>query len=97
MTMTEHMFYTGMNETAEKSEFIVVYPQGIKQDWNVGFGMSNVKGTNDVGFIDTLLTHLIEEFRIDEQRVFATGLSRGGFSPIDWLQNSQKDLLQLHQ
>ncbi len=28
MTMTEHMFYTGMNETAEKNEFIVIYPQG---------------------------------------------------------------------
>lgn len=79
MTMTEHMFYTGMNETAEKNEFIVVYPQGIKEDWNVGFGMSYTKGTNDVGFIDFLLTNLMEEYRIDKQRVYATGLSRGGF------------------
>lgn len=79
MTMTEHMFYTGMNETAEKNKFIVVYPQGVKEDWNVGFEMSYTNGTNDVGFVDSLLTHLVEKFRIDENRVYATGLSRGGF------------------
>lgn len=79
MTMTEHMFYTGMNETAEKNEFIVIYPQGIRQDWNVGFGMSYKNGTNDVGFVDTLLNSLLKEYRIDKHRVYATGLSRGGF------------------
>lgn len=79
MTMTEHMFYTGMNETADKNEFIVVYPQGIEQDWNVGFGMSYKNGTNDVGFVDDLLNSLTEEYRIDKHRVYATGLSRGGF------------------
>ncbi len=79
MTIVEHMFYTGMNETAEKNEFIVIYPQGLKQDWNVGFGMSYKNGTDDVGFIDTLLNSLLNEYRIDKHRVYATGLSRGGF------------------
>ncbi len=36
MTMAEQMLYTQMNKMADKHDFIVVYPQVIKQDWNVG-------------------------------------------------------------
>lgn len=79
MTMTEQMFYTGMNRSADKNEFIVVYPQGIKQDWNVGFDMSYQFGSNDVGYINALLDALLEQYRIDPARVYATGLSRGSF------------------
>ena len=79
MTMTEQMFYTRMNESAEKNHFIVVYPQGIKQDWNVGFEMSYQYGTDDVGYIKALLATLHKEFRIEKRKVYATGLSRGGF------------------
>ena len=79
MTMTEQMFYSGMNRTADKHGFIVVYPQGIKQDWNVGFEMSYQQGTNDTGFVRALLETMVKEYRIDTARVYATGLSRGGF------------------
>jgi polyhydroxybutyrate depolymerase len=79
MTMTEHMFYSRMNEAADKYGFIVVYPQGIKQDWNVGFDMSYQKGTDDVGFTKALLEHVVKEYRVKEDAVYATGLSRGGF------------------
>jgi polyhydroxybutyrate depolymerase len=79
MTVVEQMFYSRMNEAAEKHNFIVVYPSGIKQDWNVGFEMSHQKGTNDVGFIRALLDSLKKDYRIDAKAIFATGLSRGGF------------------
>ena len=79
MTMTEQMFYSEMNDSAEKHQFIVVYPQGIKQDWNVGFETSYRNGTDDVGFINALLEKLAKEYRINTARVYATGLSRGGF------------------
>lgn len=79
MTMTEQMFYSGMNHTAEKHQFIVVYPQGIKQDWNVGFDMSYQHGHDDIGFVKALLEKLSKEYRIDNDRLYATGLSRGGF------------------
>ena len=58
MTMTEQMFYSGMNEAAERFHFIVVYPQGIRQDWNVGFDMPYQQGTDDVGFVKALLQKL---------------------------------------
>lgn len=79
MTVAEQMFYTGMNETADKNNFIVVYPAGINEDWNVGFDMAYQGGTNDTGYIRALLDSLGQEFRIDKRAVFATGLSRGGF------------------
>ncbi|PIF12603.1 extracellular catalytic domain type 1 short-chain-length polyhydroxyalkanoate depolymerase [Janthinobacterium sp. 13] len=79
MSMAEQMLYTQMNRTAERHQFIVVYPQGIKQDWNVGFGMDYLAGTDDVGFTQAMLSKLKQDYRIDEQRVYATGLSRGGF------------------
>lgn len=83
MTMREQMMYTQMNKAADQFDFIVVYPQGLgnvgKQDWNVGFGTSYQDGTDDVGFTDSLLNQLEKNFRIDSSRVYATGLSRGGF------------------
>ncbi|WP_242918015.1 extracellular catalytic domain type 1 short-chain-length polyhydroxyalkanoate depolymerase [Pontibacter liquoris] len=79
MTVAEQMLYTRMNEAADKHNFIVVYPSGIKQDWNVGFEMAYQKGTNDIGFVKAILDSLKKDYRIDEKAVFATGLSRGGF------------------
>ncbi|PVX37162.1 PHB depolymerase family esterase [Janthinobacterium sp. 78] len=79
MSMAEQMLYTQMNTAAERHRFIVVYPQGIKQDWNVGFGMDYLAGTDDVGFTQAMLRKLKQDYRIDDKRVYATGLSRGGF------------------
>ncbi|MYN38408.1 hypothetical protein GTP55_03380 [Duganella sp. FT109W] len=79
MSMAEQMLYTQMNRAADRHQFIVVYPLGIKQDWNVGFGMSYLEGTDDIGFTEALLTRLQQDYRIDSRRVYATGLSRGGF------------------
>ena len=79
MSMAEQMLYTQMNKTAERHRFIVVYPQGIKHDWNVGFGMDYLAGTDDVGFTQAILSKLKQDYRIDDKRVYATGLSRGGF------------------
>jgi polyhydroxybutyrate depolymerase len=79
MTMAEQMLYTGMNRAADKYGFIVVYPAGIKQDWNVGFGMPYLQGSDDTGFTEALLAKLKQDYRIDGSRVYATGLSRGGF------------------
>ncbi|MEJ7805230.1 MAG: PHB depolymerase family esterase [Telluria sp.] len=79
MTMREQMLYTQMNRTADRENFIVVYPQGIKQDWNVGYGMDYKEGNDDIGFTVAMLAKVKQDYRIDPQRVYATGLSRGGF------------------
>jgi polyhydroxybutyrate depolymerase len=79
MTMAEQMLYSRMNDAADTCDFIVVYPQGLRQDWNVGFETSYRDGTDDVGFTEALLDRLEQDFRVDRTRIYATGLSRGGF------------------
>lgn len=81
MSMAEQMLYTGMNRAADRHRFIVVYPLGLgaKRDWNVGFGMPYLGGSDDVGFTEALLDKLGKDYRVDASRVYATGLSRGGF------------------
>ena len=79
MSMAEQMLYTQMNRAADRHQFIVVYPAGIKQDWNVGFGTSYLEGSDDIGFTEAVLSKLKKDYRIDGERVYATGLSRGGF------------------
>tara|TARA_R110002096_G_scaffold419657_1_gene624422 strand:+ start:5300 stop:6163 length:864 start_codon:yes stop_codon:yes gene_type:complete len=79
MSALEQMFYTEMNSSAETNGFIVVYPQGIDGNWNVGFDMDYDEGSDDVGFVKALLKQLKTEYNIDEGAIFATGLSRGGF------------------
>ncbi|TYQ21118.1 UNVERIFIED_ORG: polyhydroxybutyrate depolymerase [Zoogloea ramigera] len=79
MTMAEQMLYTQMNRAADRHQFIVVYPAGVKQDWNVGFGMSYLDGPDDIGYTQALLAKLKQDYRVDDRRVYATGLSRGGF------------------
>lgn len=79
MTAIEHMLYTQTNKLAEEKGFIVAYPQGINNDWNVGFEQDYDNGTKDVEFIRVLLEKLQKHYPIDKTKIYATGLSRGGF------------------
>ncbi len=79
MTPAEQMLYTKFNQAADKYGFIAVYPKGINEDWNVGFGMSYKNGTDDIGFTEALLNQIEKDYKIAPTKVFATGLSRGGF------------------
>lgn len=79
MTSGEQMLYSQTNALAKEKGFIAVYPQGINNDWNVGFDMDYDKGTEDVAFVKTLLEKLKKYYPIDTTKVFAIGISRGGF------------------
>lgn len=79
MTSGEQMMYSKTNELAEKNGFIVVYPQGIDNDWNVGFDQDYDNGSKDVDFVEVLIEKLAKHYPVDTNQVFAIGLSRGGF------------------
>lgn len=78
---------SGLSHTADEKGFIVVYPEGTREGflklrtWNAGWccGHASATGIDDVGFIDTLLDVLIEQYTIDTNRIYATGMSNGGF------------------
>ena len=76
-TGNEMMNFSGFNIIAEEKEFIVVYPDGVSNSWNVGFpGGSEA---DDVGFLSALIDTLNQDYNIDLSRVYATGFSNGGF------------------
>lgn len=70
---------TGFNEIADKNNFIVVYPDGIKGTWNDGRRINWAHHYNDVGFVDAICAHLIERLNVDPLRIYAAGLANGGF------------------
>ena len=78
MTAIEQMMYSQTNTIADREGILIAYPQGKNNDWNVGFGMDYDDG-NDVQFIDTLLIKLVKNYPIDPNKIYAVGLSRGGF------------------
>jgi len=73
------MQVTGMNAVAETNNFIAVYPDGIGGSWNVGFGIPGASTADDVGFIDALADEMVNLYGADLNRLYACGLSNGGF------------------
>lgn len=71
------MNFSKFNQLADEQHFMVVYPQGIGNSWNVDFGGGST--ADDVGFIQALIEELSDNFPIDENRIYATGFSNGGF------------------
>jgi len=66
---------TGMSAKADREGFIVVYPEGLNEAWNVGSG-PNAKA--DQQFIQDLILALESQYDIDPKRIYATGISNGG-------------------
>ena len=72
---------SGLDAVADQHDFVVVYPQGVGNSWAGGKGdtPADRAGVDDVGFTAALIDHLADQDGIDTRRVFATGLSSGGF------------------
>jgi polyhydroxybutyrate depolymerase len=68
--------YSKFSDLAEREKFIVVYPDGINENWNDGRGLTQ---TDDLGFIKLMLDSIVKEYNIDEQRIYSTGISNGAF------------------
>ena len=74
------MNYTNMNQVADASDFIVVYPSGIP-NWNSGIGDLpgyTTPNVDDVGFINALIDIMSNRYGIDLERIYACGYSNGG-------------------
>ena len=78
----QQMFYGDFRDIADTEGFLLVHPEGTTfigdQFWNVGFpGLSS--NIDDVGFTEALINELATLYAIDLDRVYATGMSNGGF------------------
>lgn len=78
----EQMNYGDFRPIADTAGFLVVQPQGEPLNgithWNVG-GWTIGSTVDDVGFTAALIDSLSALYNINEDRVYATGMSNGGF------------------
>ena len=76
----------GFERLADEHRFAVVYPDSYTFDWNdcssVGDFSVNGHEVDDVGFLNALTDRLVTDLSSDQGRVFATGVSAGGFMSI---------------
>lgn len=67
--------YSGFEELATKKGFIVVFPNGVNRQWDLRAAEEN----RDLRFFDALLERIASKYNVDLRRVYATGMSMGGF------------------
>lgn len=74
--------HTKFNELADKENFIVVYPNGIRNNWNDGREdakmQAHLEKIDDVAFVNAMIDAISKEYKIDAKRIYATGISNGG-------------------
>jgi polyhydroxybutyrate depolymerase len=68
----------GMNAIADREKFIVAYPDAVDRHWNDGRS-TTASGADDVAFILALIERIRQTYSIDEKRIYASGLSNGGY------------------
>jgi polyhydroxybutyrate depolymerase len=66
---------SNMSAKADAEGFIVVYPDGIDHRWAAGPG---AESQADRRFIRDLVQQLQQQYTLDPQRIYATGISNGG-------------------
>lgn len=67
--------YSKLNEAAQEHRFILVYPNALDRSW----AMTPDKMVKDLAFFDALLAKLSADYKIDADRVYATGMSNGAY------------------
>lgn len=78
----EQMLYGDFRAIADSEGFLLVHPEGTffngNQHWNVG-GFTIGSTVDDVGFTEALIEELAGPYTINLDRVYATGMSNGGY------------------
>jgi polyhydroxybutyrate depolymerase len=77
----EEVILARMNAVADARGFIVVYPDGVAASWNAGdcCGVGWTNSVDDVQFTRDLVAKIESDYCVDKDRVYATGMSNGGF------------------
>ena len=72
--------WLGFDALAEAENFIVVYPDGLYNNWDFGAGVLTPDGyiqVDDVGYLTSVVDELEADYNIDPARVFVAGMSNG--------------------
>ena len=77
----EQEIYAGMTAKATEAGFITAAGDGVDESWNAGgcCPPANQEGIDDVQFVRDMVASISESYCIDPARIYATGMSNGGF------------------
>lgn len=81
---TQQEAYGEFRPIADTANFIIVHPNGtldqnLQRFWNA-FDASPI---DDVGFLSALIDTVSANYNIDQNRIYSTGMSNGGFMSYD--------------
>ena len=77
-----------MSAEASRRGFLLVFPEGMERAWNDGRTehlrkpLGRKEAHDDVGFLSALIDRMVAEHGADPERVYATGISNGGFMSV---------------
>jgi polyhydroxybutyrate depolymerase len=69
--------FSGLSKTADKHNFIVVYPNAQLFTWNAGLDTKNNKA-DDVKYLGKVLDDVESVLKVNKKRIYTVGLSNGG-------------------
>jgi polyhydroxybutyrate depolymerase len=80
----EQMLYADFRGIADTAGFIIACPEGVPDlfgslSWNT-FGLSTV---DDIGFFNQFIEFISGQYEINQDRIYSTGMSNGGFMSYD--------------
>lgn len=76
-TQTER--WLDWDRLADREGFIVCYPDGVDHHWNDGRVFEKASEADDAAFLATVIDMVSAAQPVDPKRVYATGVSNGGF------------------
>jgi len=73
-----------LSAAADKRGVVLVFPEGINKQWCDGRTemLKTERACDDVGFISKIIDVMVKDFGVDPKRVYATGISNGGFMSV---------------
>ena len=77
-TGSQEQSSSGYQAIADKQGFIILFPDGIDNAWNIGPCCTNSRDVDDLGFAKAMVTTTLGQACIDTKRIYATGFSMGG-------------------
>jgi polyhydroxybutyrate depolymerase len=77
---TNMLALTDFRTLANQDKWILIYPEGYQASWNDGRPTAaNQANINDVQFFSDMIDYAVANFKVNNKRVYATGISNGGF------------------
>jgi polyhydroxybutyrate depolymerase len=80
---TQQMAYANFKPIADTANFLILAPLGIADGTGTAHWNANwATGVDDIGFINALLDTISANYSVNQDRIYSTGMSNGGFMSL---------------